>query len=170
MGHVPIVQSPTTQLAECVYRIDDESIIIVDVMRCDNGSESSIVSLQRADWLYDTKTHRMPCPLLLLFNNHYYCYSFNGVKILLYNIFPVCKNNDNNVRKKLFLLSIKAYTLQNPSSSNNNTNNSLLLLNRIPNTRWLVVLVPNITIHSFSTSYTIFFIIQTRKLTKLLNI
>jgi len=52
----------------------------------------------------------MPCPMLL-FNNHYYCYSFNEVIILLYlyNIFPGCKNNDNNVRKKLFLLSLSIF-------------------------------------------------------------
>jgi len=43
-----------------------------------------------------------------LFNNHNY-YSFNDVIILLYNTFRGCKNNDINVRKKLFLLSISIF-------------------------------------------------------------
>ncbi|KAE9538465.1 hypothetical protein AGLY_005564 [Aphis glycines] len=71
-------------------------LLLTMYMRCDNGS--------RSDWLYDAKTHIMPCPILL-FNNHYYCYLFNYVIILLYNIFPGCMNNYINVRKKLFLLS-----------------------------------------------------------------
>jgi len=43
---------------------------------------------------------------VILFSNHYYCHSFNYVIILLYNIFPVYKNNNINIKKKLFLLSI----------------------------------------------------------------
>ena len=62
----------------------------------------------RADWLYDVKTHKMPCPMLL--NNHY-CYSFNNVIILFYNIFPGCKNNDINVRKRFFLLPISIFII-----------------------------------------------------------
>lgn len=46
---------------------------------------------------------------MLLFNNYYYCYSFNDVIILLYNIFLECKNNDINVRKILFLLFISIF-------------------------------------------------------------
>jgi len=43
---------------------------------------------------------------MVLFNNHYYCYSFNDVIILLHNMIPECKNNDINVRKNCVIHTI----------------------------------------------------------------